>query len=251
MHDRVDVKAYCEHSAGSGERRTLVTPGSSLGTSLSQIAEIQAQLSAAGSVLTGLVALVAVSLQGIWLIVQHVNTIAHEGAHAIAGSAVGRKIQYVTFRANGDGATKPSGGRLPGEVTIGVVGYLGPSLFGLGAAKLIEIGHSVAVLWLALLLLILLLFVLRKLFSYVPVLATGAVIFLIARYGSVGAETITAYLVAWFLLLSGLRVVLEHNLGASDAGNLASMTHIWRGFWVLLWLAGSIAAVAIGGALLI
>ena len=142
-------------------------------------------------------------------------------------------------------------GGLPGEVTIGVVGYLGPSLFGLGAAKLIEIGHSVAVLWLALLLLILLLFVLRKLFSYVPVLATGAVIFLIARYGSVGAETITAYLVAWFLLLSGLRVVLEHNLGATDAGNLASMTHIWRGFWVLLWLAGSIAAVAIGGALLI
>ena len=140
-------------------------------------------------------------------------------------------------------------------VTIGVVGYLGSSLFGLGAAKLIEIGHSVAVLWLALLLLILLLilllFVLRKLFSYVPVLATGAVIFLIARYGSVGAETITAYLVAWLLLLSGLRVVLEHNLGASDAGNLASMTHIWRGFWVLLWLAGSIAAVAIGGALLI
>jgi hypothetical protein len=29
------------------------------------------------------------------------------------------------------------------------------------------------------------------------------------------------------------------------------MTHSWRGFWVLLWLAGAIAAVAIGGAMLV
>jgi hypothetical protein len=196
-------------------------------------------------VLIGLVALVAVSLQAIWLIARHVNTIAHEGAHAIAGSAVGRKMQYVTFNANGEGATRPSGGNLPGDVTIGIVGYLGPSLFGLGAAKLIEIGHSVAVLWLTVLLLGSLLFVLRKAFSYVSVLATGAVIFLIARYGSVGDA------IAWFLLLSGVRVVLEDNLSAGDASNLAGITHIWRGFWVLLWLAGAIAAVAIGGAMLV
>ena len=228
-----------------------MTPGSSLGTSLSQIGEIQAHLSAAGSVLTGLVALVAVSLQAIWLIARHVNTIAHEGAHALAGSAVGRRIQYVTFKANGEGATKPSGGTLPGDFTIGLVGYLGPSLFGLGAAKLIEIGRIVAVLWLTLLLLVLLLFVLRETFSFVAVLATGVVLFLVARFGSVVADTVVAYLVTWFLLLSGVRVVLEDNLDAGDAGNLASMTHIWRGFWVLLWLAGSIAAVAIGGALLI
>jgi len=130
-----------------------VTAALSFGATLSQIGEMQAHLSAAGSVLIGLVALVAVSLQAIWLIARHVNTIAHEGAHAIAGSAVGRKIQYVTFNANGEGATRPSGGNLPGDVTIGIVGYLGPSLFGLGAAKLIEIGHSVAVLWLTVLLL--------------------------------------------------------------------------------------------------
>ena len=228
-----------------------MTPGSSFGAVLSRIGEIQAPLSAAESVLIGLVAFIAVTLQAIWLIVRHVNTIAHEGAHAIAGSAIGRKIEYVTFKANGEGVTKPSGGKLPGQVTIGIVGYLGPSLFGLGAAKLIKIGHSVAVLWLTLLLLVLLLFVLRKLFSFVAVLATAAVVFLVARYGSVGADSAVAYLVAWFLLLSGVRVVLEDNLDAGDAQILAGMTYIWRGFWVLLWLAGSIAAVAIGGALLV
>jgi len=57
--------------------------------------------------------------------------------------------------------------------------------------------------------------------------------------------------VAWFLLLSGVRVVLDHNLGAGDAGNLARATHIARGFWVLLWLAGSVAAVAVGGSWLV
>jgi Peptidase M50B-like len=228
-----------------------VTPASSFAAVLSRIGEVQAPLSAAGSVLIGLLALVAVALQAVWLIARHVNTIAHEGTHAMTDSALGHRIEWVHLNSDGTGRTKATGGKLAGNVTATFTGYLGPSGFGLGAAKLIEIGHSVAVLWLTLLLLILLLFVLRKLFSYVPVLATGAVIFLIARYGSVGAETITAYLVAWFLLLSGLRVVLEHNLGAGDAGILAGMTHIWRGFWVLLWLAGSIAAVAIGGSLLV
>jgi hypothetical protein len=228
-----------------------VTPASSFGTVLGRIGETQVALSAAASVLIGLLALAAVSLQAIWLIVRHVNTIAHEGAHAITGSAVGQRIRSVTLNPNATGGTLTVGGTAAGNVTVSFVGYLGPSLFGLGAAKLIEVGHSVAVLWLTLLLLILMLFVLRKVFSYVPVIATGLVIYLIARYGSVGADTIAAYAVTWFLLLSGVRVVLEHNLDAVDAGNLAKATHIWRGFWVLLWLVGSIAAVTIGRALLV
>ena len=43
--------------------------------------------------------------------------------------------------------------------------------------------------------------------------------FLIARYGSVGTETAVAYLVAWFLLLSGVRVVLEHNRAPAMPGS--------------------------------
>jgi cytochrome b subunit of formate dehydrogenase len=140
---------------------------------------------------------------------------------------------------------------LPGNVTASFAGYLGPSAFGLGAAKLIEVGHIVAMLWLTLILLAVLLVVLRKVFSYVPVLATGALIYLIARYASVGANIATAYAVAWFLLISGVRMVLDHNLDAKDAQNLAGMTYIWRGFWVLLWLAGSVGAVVVGGSWLV
>ena len=228
-----------------------MTPGSSFGVVLSRIGEIQAHLTAAGSVLIGLMALAVVGVQAIWEVARYVDTIAHEGMHAVTGSALGRKVRGVELRGNGDGLTDVSPGGTAGSILIGFAGYLGPSAFGLGAAKLIEVGHSVAVLWLTLLLLVLLLFVLRNAFSYVPVLIVGTPLFLVARYASVGIETAAAYAVAWFLLLSGVRKVIYRGTGAGDAGNLASMTHIWRGFWVLLWLAGSIAAVAVGGTLLI
>jgi Peptidase M50B-like len=228
-----------------------MTPEPSLSGVLSRIGETQAHLPPATSVLIGLAALAAASLQVLWLLARYANTIAHEGAHALTGSAVGQQIRGVELNADATGATERSGGAMAGNVTASFAGYIGPSAFGLGAARLIEIGHSVAVLWLSLILLGALLFVLRKLFSYVPVLAAGALIYLIARYGSLGVNIVAAYAIAWFLLVSGVRVVVEHNLDAGDARNLAGMTHIARGFWVLLWLTGSVAAVALGGSWLV
>jgi len=228
-----------------------MTPAPSLGDVLGRIGETQPPLSVATAVLIGLAALVAVGVQEFWLLLRHVNTIAHEGAHAITGTAVGQRVARVTLRPNATGATVMRGGRPAGDVAVAVVGYLGPTGFGLGAAKLIQVGHSAAVLWLTLLLLILLLIVLRQAFSFVPVLITGGLIYLIARYGSVDAGAVMAYAVAWFLLLSGVRVVFDHNVGAGDAGNLAKLTHIWPGFWVVIWLGGSIAGLIVGGALLV
>ena len=42
--------------------------------------------------LLGLLALVAVGLPEIWFLVQHIDTIAHEGAHAFLGSSFGRRV---------------------------------------------------------------------------------------------------------------------------------------------------------------
>jgi hypothetical protein len=228
-----------------------VTPGSSFGSVLGGIGQTQPPLPGEAVVIIGLVALVAVVVQEIWVLLQHANTIAHEGAHAIAVSAMGRTVRSVQLQANGDGLTAWNSGGGAGNVVILFVGYLGPSVFGLGAAKLIEIGHSVAVLWLTLLLLVLLLFVLRNWFAFVPVLLIGGLIYLVARYGSVGANAVLAYVVAWFLLISGVREVLHHGSGAFDAGRLLEITHIWRWAWSGLWLIGSVFALAIGGALLI
>ncbi len=228
-----------------------MTPGSSFGSVLGRIGQTQPPLPGGAVVIIGLVALVAVAVQEIWVLLQHANTIAHEGAHAIAVSAMGRTVRSVQLQANGDGLTAWNSSGGAGNVVILFVGYLGPSVFGLGAAKLIEIGHSVAVLWLTLLLLVLLLFVLRNWFAFVPVLLIGGLIYLVARYGSVGANAVLAYVVAWFLLISGVREVLHHGSGAFDAGRLLEITHIWRWAWSGLWLIGSVFALAIGGALLI
>jgi hypothetical protein len=63
-----------------------------------------------------------------------------------------------------------------------------------------------------------------------------------------------SYGVAWFLLISGTRVALRivRTPGkVEDAGVLADMLFVWRWVWCLLWLAGTIAALAFGGRILI
>jgi hypothetical protein len=229
-----------------------VTPAPpTLQAALSRIGETQPPLPVAVSVVVGLAALAAVGVQEFWLVTRHVNTIAHEGAHALVGSAVGRKIQGVRLRPNADGETKTGGGKAPGNVTIGVAGYLGPSAFGLGAAKMIQLGHSDAVLWLTLLLLAALLLMLRNTFGFVPVVATGLVLYIVARYSSEGTATVVAYGVGWFLLLAGVRGVLDHGIGAQDAGALAGITKIRPGIWVWLWLILTFAALGVGGTMLV
>jgi len=52
-------------------------------------------LPAAEVVLLGLAALVAVTVQEIWELTRHANTITHEAAHAAFGSLVGRKVLKI------------------------------------------------------------------------------------------------------------------------------------------------------------
>jgi hypothetical protein len=228
-----------------------VTPAPSLNTVLSRIGEIQPPLPPATSVLIGLAALVLVSVQGLWLLARYADTIAHEGTHAIVGSALGRPVDGVTLERNGDGATSVLMRGTGGDVLIYFVGYLGPSAFGLGAAKLIEIGHIVAVLWLTVLLLAVMLVMVRNPFGFVSVLVTGGLIYLFARYATVSTQTVAAYGVAWFLLLSGVRKVIYRGPGAGDAVELRRVTSIGRSFWFLLWLIGTSLAVVVGGSLLV
>jgi hypothetical protein len=218
---------------------------------LHEAGAVQLPLSAPAAVLAGLVALALVCVQELWLIVRHVNVIAHESAHAVVGSSFGRQVSSMKVNRDGTGATGLSPGSGPGFVIAGIVCYLGPSAFGLGAAKLISVGHSIAVLWLALVALALVLVVLRTPFGFAAVIVTGFLIFLVARYATLGGQIFVAYVIAWLLLVSGVRVVIEHGRSASDARYLASTTWIPRLIWVGLWLTGSVFALAIGGSLLV
>ena len=223
----------------------------SFGTVLDRIGQTQAPLTPTVAMLLGIAVLAIVVLPATWLVVRYVETMAHEGAHALVGSSAGGRIQGVRLKPNKDGETLVSSTGSAGDVITGAAGYLGSSAFGLGAAKLISVGHPVAVLWLSLLLLAILLALVRNPFGVFAVVVAGVVIYLIARYTAVGTETVVAYLITWFLLLSGLRMVLEHGSHAGDAVILARATHVPRVLWAGMWLVGTAAALIVGGMLLL
>jgi Peptidase M50B-like len=108
---------------------------------------------------------------------------------------------------------------MPGTVAAGVVGYVGSSAFGLGAAKLIESGYILSVFWVALVLLAVLLLAVRWSFAFVTVPLAGVLAFLIAKFAPMHTQVIAAYGLAW-LLLSVVRTVVEHGVSAGDAGIL-------------------------------
>ena len=205
----------------------------------------QTPLSGTNTVLIGLVVSIVVIPWPTWGLVQHFQVMAHEGMHWVVGS-LSRTVQWIELLPTAEGGTMvvPTSGT--GFVVAAFAGYLGPSAAGLGAARFIQFGHIIAVLWVAILLLGLLLIKLKPSFGYVTVPLAGILIFLVLKHMSQTAEILAAYAITWFLLLSGVRIVVQRGTGASDAGVLKAHTSIPRLVWFALWLAGTLAAVVIG-----
>jgi Peptidase M50B-like len=201
--------------------------------------------------LIGLGAFAAVAVDVTWQIVRHLTVMAHEGAHAVLGSLMGRGVDGITINTKAEGGTNVGPGGSPGTVAIGFAGYLGPSAFGLGAAELINLGHSAAVLWVMLFLLALLLIALRWSFGIFTVILAGALVFGVGFFAPMQAQAIAGYAITWLLLLSGVRRVVEVGLKSQDGIDLRGRTHIPHVIWSLLWLAGSFAALIFGAKLLI
>jgi hypothetical protein len=91
----------------------------------------------------------------------------------------------------------------------------------------------------------------------VAVLVTAGGVFAVSYFASAAVQAGFAYLVAWFLLLGGLRPALElarrgrlAGGGASDADQLARLTRVPRGAWVTVFLLAGAACLALGARLL-
>ncbi len=182
---------------------------------------------------------------------RHLGVIAHEGAHAMAGRGMGRKVLGVKLNSDATGETITLGpGQGPGLVITAFAGYLGPSLFGLGAASLIALGYTRLVLGVALIFLIVMLFLIRNLFGVISVLANGMLLALFLYYGSAKLQVVAAYGLSWLLLLSGVGHVLMHGSNAADAASLRTITHIPRVVWSTLWLVITLAALVAGARML-
>jgi hypothetical protein len=204
-------------------------------------------LPGADAALIGVAGLVVVMFPILWPLAMHVNVIAHEGAHTLVGAALGFSVAGVVL-------DEDSGRTDFRDMNVGLrwlltgfIGYLGPSAFGLVAAKLIETGRLLTVLWLAILLLVLLLFLVRKSAGIVSVPIAIALLAYVTHNAHAWVEQVTIYGITWLLLLSGVRVALEHGVNAGDAAILSGRTHIPRLIWSLLWIAGTLIAVVVGG----
>ncbi len=207
-------------------------------------------LSSGDSIVIGLVVAAVVMIPLLWAAANHFATMAHEGAHALLAVILGLTVTEVILDRHAGGKTSIIGDGLRALLVV-LIGYLGPSLFGLGAAKIISLGYPVAVLWLLVVLLVLVLFLLGRSFGMLSVPIAIGLCYLILRYTHSGIEVVAAYAVAWLLLLSGVRHAIGDGMRAADAAALRDQTHLPRVLWAALWLAGTGAALLVGGKLLV
>ena len=201
------------------------------------------------------VAMLLVGVPGLWRRARHLVTIAHEAAHGLVAAASGRRLSGIRLHADTSGLTLSRGRASgPGMFFTAAAGYVGPALFGLGAAYLLRVGHSVGLLWALLVLLVLVLILIRNWFGLWLVLAATVVVFAVSWWGSALLQSCFAYAGAWFLLLAAPRPVVElqsaRRRGSapnSDADTLARLSGVPGLVWVGVFLVVTVGALALGG----
>ncbi|SIN33593.1 M50 family metallopeptidase [Micromonospora cremea] len=208
--------------------------------------------------ITAAVALVVVSTRLPWRIARNAITIAHEGGHALIALLTGRKLRGIRLHSDTSGLTlsagRPTG---PGMILTLLAGYVAPPLVGLAGAWLLGGNRITLLLWVAVALLLAMLVMIRNVFGVVSLLVTGALVLVVSWYATPQVQAAFAYTGVWFLLLGGVRPVVElqrlrsrGRMPASDADQLAGLTPFPAFFWVLFYALVNLA-VLLAGALLL
>ncbi|MBB2946045.1 hypothetical protein FB565_005803 [Actinoplanes lutulentus] len=208
--------------------------------------------------LTAVAGFLAVAFRPVWRIARNAVTIAHEGGHALIALLTGRKLRGIRLEFDTSGLTlsagRPTG---PGMILTLLGGYIAPSLVGVLGAWLLGGNRITLLLWLAVVLLLLMLINIRNLFGVVSLVITGAIVFAVSWYASPQVQAAFAYAGVWFLLFGGVRPVFElqklrsrGRMRDSDADQLSRLTHLPAVFWVGVFLAVNLIALAVGAFLL-
>jgi hypothetical protein len=225
---------------------------------------------------SGAAALIVVLNGWFWHLTRNAITIAHEGGHALVSLLAGRRLQGIRLHSDTSGETRsrgrPDG---PGLVLTTLAGYLTPPLLGVGAAWLLAAHHGTLLLWLLLALLGAMLLAIRNVYGALAVLVTAAAVVAVTWLATSLVQAAFGYAAAWFLLLGGVRPVVELQRSRgrarrfrrraaqpgrvmwqgrapeSDADQLAGLTGVPGGVWVGLFLLIAFAALALGAWLLV
>ncbi|MFS8198680.1 M50 family metallopeptidase [Streptomyces sp. CWNU-52B] len=191
----------------------------------------------------------------LWRLSRNAITIAHEGGHGLIALVTGRSLDGIRLHSDTSGLTvsrgKPTG---LGMILTAAAGYTAPPLLGLGGAALLAAGHITALLWLATLLLLAVLVMIRNAYGALTVLVTGATFVVVSWLCGPQVQAAFAYAVVWFLLLGGVRPAFElqakrtrGGAGDSDADQLSRLTHVPAGLWLFLFHAVSLCSLIGGG----
>ncbi|MGN9807955.1 M50 family metallopeptidase [Micromonospora sp. BQ11] len=208
--------------------------------------------------LTGLAALVVVSTRLPWRIARNAVTIAHEGGHALAALLTGRRLHGIRLHSDTSGLTlsagRPTG---PGMILTLLAGYVAPPLVGLAGAWLLGGNRITLLLWVAVALLLAMLVLIRNVYGVLSLLVTGGIVLAVSWYASPQVQAAFAYTGVWFLLLGGVRPVVElqrlrarGRMPASDADQLAGITPLPAFFWVTVFALVNLVALVAGALLL-
>ncbi|MBX7269153.1 M50 family metallopeptidase [Micromonospora sp. Llam7] len=209
-------------------------------------------------VLTGLAALLVVLTRLPWRIARNAITIAHEGGHALVAVLTGRKLRGIRLHSDTSGLTLSAGHPTgPGMVLTLLAGYLAPPLVGLGGAWLLAGNRITLLLWVAVALLLAMLIMIRNVFGMLSLLVTGGVVLAVSWYATPQVQAAFAWTCVWFLLLGGVRPVVElqrlrsrRGMPASDADQLAGITPFPAFFWVVLFGLVNLVVLVVGGLML-
>ncbi|WP_051800195.1 M50 family metallopeptidase [Catenuloplanes japonicus] len=206
----------------------------------------------AGALLAWLLAVPAYFVFGL------IDTIAHEGGHALLAKLLFQRVKAIRLFSDGGGVTYFDGD-MPWVVDVAVkfVGYVAPSLFGLAAAWLLDRGHVDGTLWASLGFLLLMLFAVRGLLGWLVVPTLMIVICYVALAVEPPIRELFAYVWTWFLLIAAVETMLiflrgrGYDNSGSDAGALRRLTRLSGEFWAVLMLIGTTAALVYGGVMLL
>ncbi|HEY1917856.1 MAG TPA: M50 family metallopeptidase [Streptosporangiaceae bacterium] len=207
----------------------------------------------------GVLALAVVASSQAWPAARIVVTIVHEGGHALVALVTGRRLAGVRLYRNTSGATVSKGKTHgPAIAFTTAAGYPAPSLLGLGAAALLTVGHLTGMLLLSLVLLAGLAIAVRNAYGMLAVLVTAAAVAVVCLFGSAQVQAAFGYTMTWFLLLGGVRPVIElrgerrrRRTGRTDADQLARLTPVPGGAWVVIFGIFAVAALAVSARWLI
>ena len=212
---------------------------------------------------SGAMALLIVLNARTWHLARNSITIAHEGGHALVSVLTGRRLDGIRLHSDTSGVTYSRGRRTgPAVVLTAAAGYVTPSLLGAGAAWLLAAHHVIAMLWLLLALLAATFLAIRNAYGVLAVLVTVGGVLAVSWFGTAPIQAGFGYTAAWFLLLGGVRAVVElqghrrrsrrrGQVSTSDADQLGRLTGVPGGAWVAGFAVVCVAALVLGTRLLI